>query len=84
MAEYIAHKYQELPAYDIQPVRHQAEYMTRVEDGVDEEGETVYRDIGPVVVTFSDVPENMTVEYQISEDGTTKTGSKILADFGIS
>lgn len=83
MAEYIAHEYRKLPATSTQPIRHQALYMTRVEDGEDEEGETAYRNIGPVVVTFSDLSENMIDSYAISEDGTTRTGRKILADFGL-
>lgn len=83
MAEYIPHEYRTLPAYGVQPMRHQASYLTRVEDGEDEEGNTVYHDIGPVVVTFSDVTGNLTNTYAISTDGTTRTGAEILADHGV-
>lgn len=34
--------------------------------------------------TFPDTDEGRTAEYAIAADGTTKTGSEILSDFGIS
>lgn len=83
MVEHIPHKYCTLPAYGVQPMRHQASYLTRVEDGEDDEGNAIYRDIGPVVVTFSDLPGNLTNSYAISTDGTTRTGAQILSDHGV-
>lgn len=83
MNEYILYGSRTLPATDTQPQRFQSLWMTRVEDGEDDEGNTLYRDIGPTVVTFSDISENMTESYAISEDGETRTGQQILDAFGM-
>jgi hypothetical protein len=80
--EYFAVSYAALPATDTQPVRHQSLWMTRVQTG-EVDGEPQFSETGPVTVTFSDLAGNMGNSYEISEDGETRTGAQILAEFGI-
>ena len=80
--EYIAVSYAALPATDTQPIRHQSLWMTRTPNG-EVEGEPGFAETGPVTVTFSDLAENLTGAYLISEDGEARTGAQILAEFGI-
>jgi len=77
-------KIESLPAYDDQPSRWVAAYLTRTATGeTDEDGNEIIAESGPVVVVFSNTATALAREYRISEDGTNKTGSEILADFGV-
>lgn len=75
-------KHDILPAYDDQPSRHRVSYTRTVDTGeLTEEGEPITRQEGPVVVVFSNTATALAREYAIFDQ--TRTGSQILADFGI-